>query len=63
MSLKPMIKHLGGKSKETPAIMWQVPRFRGRYIEPFFRGGALFSHLEPKEAIINDINLKLMQFK
>lgn len=62
MSLKPMIKYRGGKSREIPTIMWQVPRFRGRYIEPFFGGGALFFHLEPREAIINDINPKLMQF-
>ena len=62
MSLKPMIKYRGGKSKEIPAIMWQIPRFRGRYIEPFFGGGALFFYLEPREAIINDINPKLMQF-
>ncbi len=60
--MKPIIKYRGGKSKEIPAIMWQVPRFSGRYIEPFFGGGALFFHLEPREAIINDINHKLMQF-
>ena len=57
-----MIKYRGGKSKEIPAIMWQIPHFEGRYIEPFFGGGALFFHLEPREAIINDINEKLMCF-
>lgn len=57
-----MIKYRGGKSKEIPAIMWQVPRFRGRYFEPFIGGGALFFHLEPREAVINDINTQLMQF-
>ena len=62
MSLKPMIKYRGGKSKEIPAIMWRIPRFRGRYFEPFFGGGALFFHLEPREAVINDINPQLMQF-
>lgn len=62
MALKPMIKYRGGKSKEIPTLEWQIPRFRGRYIEPFFGGGALFFHLEPREAIINDINEKLMLF-
>ena len=62
MALKPMIKYRGGKSKEIPALLWQIPRFRGRYIEPFFGGGALFFHLEPRQAIINDINTKLMLF-
>lgn len=60
--MKPMLKYRGGKSKEIPAIMWQIPRFRGRYIEPFLGGGALFFHLEPRRAIVNDINSKLMQF-
>ncbi len=62
MGLKPMIKYRGGKSKEIPAIKWQIPHFRGRYIEPFFGGGALFFYLEPREAIINDINTQLMKF-
>ena len=42
--------------------MWYIPRFRGRYIEPFFGGGALFFYFEPREAIINDINEKLIKF-
>ena len=57
-----MIKYRGGKSKEIPNIMWHIPRFTGRYIEPFFGGGALFFYLEPRQAIINDINAKLMKF-
>lgn len=60
--MKPMIKYRGGKSKEIPNIMWYIPRFRGRYVEPFFGGGALFFYLEPREAIINDINEKLIKF-
>lgn len=60
--MKPMIKYRGGKSKEIPYIMWHIPRFTGRYIEPFFGGGALFFYLEPRQAIINDINTKLMNF-
>lgn len=60
--MKPMIKYRGGKSKEIPYIVWHIPRFSGRYVEPFFGGGALFFHLEPRKAIINDINSKLMGF-
>ena len=60
--MKPMIKYRGGKSKEIPNIMWHIPRFTGRYIEPFFGGGALFFYLEPRRAVINDINTKLMGF-
>lgn len=60
--MKPLIKYRGGKSKEIPHIIKHIPRYSGRYIEPFFGGGALFFHLEPKKAIINDINTKLIDF-
>lgn len=60
--MKPMIKYRGGKSKEIPHIMCHVPRFTGRYIEPFFGGGALFFFLEPRQAIVNDVNSKLIEF-
>jgi DNA adenine methylase len=60
--MKPLVKYRGGKSKEIPHLIKHIPKFSGRYIEPFFGGGALFFHLEPKRAIINDINLKLMAF-
>lgn len=60
--MKPLVKYRGGKSKEIHHIEKHIPDFNGRYIEPFFGGGALFFHLEPKKAIINDINSKLMDF-
>jgi len=60
--MKPLVKYRGGKSKEIPQIEKHIPDFNGRYIEPFFGGGALFFYLEPKKAIINDINSKLMAF-
>lgn len=60
--MKPLVKYRGGKSKEIPHLIKHIPQFSGRYIEPFFGGGALFFHLEPKKAIINDINSKLISF-
>ncbi len=60
--MRPMIKYRGGKSKEIPQIMRFIPRFKGRYIEPFVGGGAVFFHLEPRQAIINDVNDRLMAF-
>lgn len=60
--MKPLVKYRGGKSKEIPQIIKHIPQFNGRYIEPFFGGGALYFHLEPKKAIINDINSKLIAF-
>ena len=60
--MKPLVKYRGGKSKEIPHLIKHIPNFTGRYIEPFFGGGALYFHLEPQKAIINDINSKLMAF-
>lgn len=57
-----MLKYRGGKTKEIPRIMEHVPRFSGRYIEPFVGGGALYFFLEPESAVINDINPRLMAF-
>ena len=60
--MKPLIKYRGGKSKEILNIQKHIPLFSGRYIEPFFGGGALYFYLEPQNAIINDINEKLISF-
>jgi len=60
--MKPLVKYRGGKSNEISNIERHIPRYKGRYIEPFFGGGALFFHLTPKQAIINDINSKLIAF-
>ena len=58
-----MIKYRGGKSKEIPNIIWHIPRFSGRYIEPFLGGGALFFYLEPKKAIINGFEVEVTYTK
>src|SRR6186713_2392011 len=60
--MKPLVKYRGGKSKEIAHLERHIPKFSGKYIEPFFGGGAMFFYLEPKKAIINDINSKLMTF-
>ena len=60
--MKPLLKYRGGKSKEIPHLEKHIPQFNGRYIEPFFGGGAMFFYLQPDRAIINDINSKLMSF-
>ena len=39
-----------------------IPQYEGRYFEPFFGGGAMYFHIEPERAVINDINTKLMDF-
>ncbi len=59
--MNPIIKWPGGKSKEIDKIQSLIPEF-DRYIEPFFGGGAVFFHIAPKKAAINDISRSLMQY-
>lgn len=59
--MQPLIKWPGGKSREFEYIKDLISQ-HDRYIEPFFGGGAVFFQLRPKKAIINDINLELVNF-
>lgn len=59
--MNPLIKWPGGKSSEISKIAGLIPKHK-RYIEPFFGGGAVFFHLQPKNAAINDISQSLMEY-
>ena len=58
---KPLIKWPGGKGSEISRFLPLLPEY-DRYIEPFVGGGALYFHLEPENAVINDISEGLMEF-
>ena len=60
--MKPMLKYRGGKSREIHEILPFVPSYYNRYVEPFFGGGAMYFHLEPHNALINDLNKPLTDF-
>ena len=60
--MNPVLKYRGGKSREIPKFLPYIPNSFNTYIEPFLGGGAVFFYLEPKKAIINDINKRLMIF-
>lgn len=60
--MKPIIKYRGGKSKEIANFIQFVPNDYVRYVEPFAGGAALYFYLEPRIAILNDINSKLVDF-
>ena len=60
--MKPIIKYRGGKSKELGNFLQYIPGDYSRYVEPFAGGAALFFHLEPEHALINDINTRLINF-
>jgi DNA adenine methylase len=57
-----MLKYRGGKSREIPLFQKYIPASFSSYIEPFLGGGAVFFHLEPEQAIINDVNSRLITF-
>jgi DNA adenine methylase len=60
--MNPVLKYRGGKSREIPRFLQYIPDNFNRYIEPFFGGGAVYFYIEPDNAIINDINTRLMTF-
>ncbi len=57
---RPLLKWAGGKSQLLEALTSRLPLRYGRYLEPFFGGGALFFALAPEEAIISDSNPEII---
>ncbi|MDJ0591277.1 MAG: Dam family site-specific DNA-(adenine-N6)-methyltransferase [Pleurocapsa sp. MO_226.B13] len=57
---KPFVKYAGGKRKIVPEIKKLMPRQYNTYHEIFLGGGALFFDLQPKKAILSDINKELV---
>ncbi len=58
--IAPIVKWVGGKRQLLSAISALVPKNYSYYHEPFFGGGALLFHLQPKKATINDFNQELI---
>jgi DNA adenine methylase len=58
---KPFVKWAGGKRQLLREIVARVPKFTGRYFEPFVGGGAVFFHLAPKKAVLADTNERLIR--
>ena len=56
---KPFVKWVGGKTQLLPELRSRIPGNFSRYFEPFVGGGALFFDLQPKLAILIDINKEL----
>ena len=56
----PVLKWVGGKRQLLPEIRSLLPKQIKSYCEPFVGGGAVLFDLQPKNAIINDINSDLI---
>jgi DNA adenine methylase len=61
---RPVLKWVGGKRRLIKAIIELFPSdyIERAYHEPFFGGGALFFHIEPRRGSINDVNKRLINF-
>lgn len=57
---RPLLKWAGGKTQLLKEILPKIPKNYGRYIEPFFGGGAVFFALSPSNGIIADSNPELI---
>lgn len=62
--MKPIIKWVGGKRELASKIREMLPPGfdpnKNTYYEPFLGGGAILLDLNPKEAVVNDINPELI---
>lgn len=56
----PLIKWPGGKRALVSYILQYVPDEFGTFYEPFFGGGAVFFALQPKIAVLSDVNVELI---
>jgi len=62
ISLKPIVKWSGGKKDELSKIIPHIPLNYSTYLEPFIGGGAVYFHLNPNNAVINDVHKELVDF-
>ncbi len=57
---EPILKWAGGKRQLLGELLPLVPDYKGKYIEPFMGGGAMFFALSPKIAVLSDCNDELI---
>lgn len=60
LKISPFVKWAGGKKQLLDRLEERMPETYGRYYEPFIGGGALLLDIQPKNAIINDVNEQLL---
>jgi len=61
-SLLPLIKWSGGKKDEIKKFIDYIPKTYDTYLEPFIGGGAVYFHINPQKAVINDVHTELVDF-
>ena len=61
--IRPIVKWLGGKRQLLNEIIPLIEELRPRgsiYVEPFLGGGAVLFELQPSRAVVNDLNVELI---
>lgn len=58
--VQPVVKWAGGKRQLLQEIDKYIPKKISTYYEPFLGGGALLFHLQPRRAIVSDVNEELI---
>jgi DNA adenine methylase len=58
---RPFLKWAGGKRQLLRELVRHVPKTYGHYFEPFLGGGALFFELQPRKAVLADVNERLIR--
>ena len=56
----PVVKWVGGKRQLLPQILPLIPKRMTAYCEPCLGGGAVLFALQPKRALVNDLNQDLI---
>lgn len=62
LNARPLLKWAGGKTQLLDKLLPLVPKSYGKYIEPFFGGGAMFFSVKPLNGIIADSNPEIINF-
>lgn len=58
------LRYPGGKGKQLSFLINYLPKMeniKGKYVEPFVGGGSVFLYLQPKTAVISDLNKDLIE--
>lgn len=58
------LRYPGGKQRMLRHLLFYLPSqtsIKGRYIEPFVGGGAVFFAVQPQKAILSDVNVELIE--
>lgn len=58
-----LLRYPGGKRRLLTYLAGHLPspkKITGKYVEPFIGGGSVFFYLQPKKAILSDLNVELI---